>query len=69
MFQDFDDDDGQKFTPLVVAAKNGQYAAVKTMLMNYKPNIERECVVKFDGNIVHGATALWCAAGSGKHDY
>lgn len=32
---------------------------------NFKPNIEQECVVKFDGHIVHGATALWCAAGSG----
>lgn len=59
------EEDGQSFTPLVIAARNGRYKVVKTILNNFKPNIEQECVVKFDGHIVHGATALWCAAGSG----
>lgn len=49
----------------MIAARNGRYKVVKTILNNFKPNIEQECVVKFDGHIVHGATALWCAAGSG----
>jgi Fem-1 homolog b len=35
------------------------------LLTNFSPNIEKECVIKFDGHLVHGATALWCAAGSG----
>lgn len=59
------EEDGQSFTPLVIAARNGRYKVVKTILNNFKPNIEQECIVRFDGHIVHGATALWCAAGSG----
>lgn len=59
------EEDGQSFTPLVIAARNGRYKVVKTILNNFKPNIEQECTVKFDGHIVHGATALWTAAGSG----
>lgn len=35
------------------------------LLENFAPDIEKECTVKFDGNMVNGATALWCAAGSG----
>lgn len=49
----------------MIAARNGRYKVVKMLLNNFKPNIEQECTVKFDGNIVQGATALWCAAGSG----
>lgn len=59
------EEDGQTFTPLVIAARNGRFKVVQTLLNNFKPNIEQECTVKFDGHIVHGATALWCAAGSG----
>lgn len=35
------------------------------LLSNFKPDLEMECTVKFDGHIVQGATAIWCAAGSG----
>lgn len=63
--QEYVEEDGQSFTPLVIAARNGRYKVVKMLLNNFKPNIEHECTVKFDGHIVQGATALWCAAGSG----
>lgn len=49
----------------MVAARNGRYKVVKMLLSNFKPDIEQECTVKFDGHIIEGATALWCAAGSG----
>lgn len=29
--------------------------------------MEKRCTVKFDGHIVHGASALWIAAGGGKY--
>lgn len=64
--QEFIEDDGQIFTPFIIAAKNGKYNVVFTLLMKFKPDLEKECVIKFDGHIVSGATALWCAAGSGK---
>lgn len=35
------------------------------LLMFFAPDLEVECVVKYDGTLVNGATALWCAAGSG----
>ncbi len=35
------------------------------LLANYKIDLDKKCVVKFDGHIVNGASALWCAAGSG----
>lgn len=63
--QEFIEDDGQIFTPFIIAAKNGKYNVVFTLLMKFKPDLEKECVIKFDGHIVSGATALWCAAGSG----
>lgn len=50
----------------MVAARNGHYKVVQILLNNFKPKLEQECTVKFDGHIVQGATALWCAAGSGK---
>lgn len=62
--QEFYEPDGQSFTPLVIAARNGRFKTV-SMLMNFMPDLERECTVKFDGHIVQGATALWCASGSG----
>lgn len=62
----FVEEDGQKFTPLAVAARNGRYRVVKLLLMLFKPNIDQECTAKFDGHIVQGATALWSAASSGK---
>jgi Fem-1 homolog b len=63
-FQEFDENDGQKITPLVIAARNGRYSVCSMLLKNFSPNIEKECTIKVDGHLVHGATALWCAAGS-----
>ena len=36
---------------------------VKTLLTEYGADSETEGVVKFDGHVIEGATALWCAAG------
>lgn len=66
-FQLYETDDRQKLTPLCVAARNGRYRAVFILLTKYKPDIEKKCNVKFDGHIVPGATALWCAASSGQY--
>lgn len=63
------EEDGQIFTPLAVAARNGRLKVVKMLLTMFKPNIDQECTAKFDGHIVQGATALWCAAGSGKQHF
>ncbi len=64
--QPFVEEDGQIFTPLAVASRNGRYRVVKMLLSNFKPIIDQECTAKFDGHIVQGATALWCAASSGN---
>lgn len=64
--QQFLEDDGQVFTPLAVAARNGRYRVVKMLLNNFKPIIDQDCTAKFDGHTISGATALWCAAASGK---
>ncbi|XP_055374246.1 protein fem-1 homolog B [Condylostylus longicornis] len=61
----YEEEDGQIFTPLVVAATFGKYLLVKSLLASYKVDLEKECTVKFDGHIVSGVTALWCAAGAG----
>ena len=65
ILQEYYEDSGETFTPLVIAARNGRFKVVKTLINSFKPNIEQECIVKFDDNIVQGATALWCAAASG----
>lgn len=36
------------------------------MLSKFKPDLEQEGIVKFDGYTIEGASALWCAAGAGK---
>ncbi|XP_024939471.1 protein fem-1 homolog B isoform X2 [Cephus cinctus] len=35
------------------------------LLEKFKPDLEQEGTVKFDGNVIEGASALWCAAGAG----
>jgi Fem-1 homolog b len=35
------------------------------LLANHRIDTERRCTIKFDGHMVHGASALWIAAGSG----
>ncbi|XP_076443652.1 protein fem-1 homolog B-like [Babylonia areolata] len=57
--------DGQKTTPLIIAARNGEEKVVQVLLSNFNVNIEQSGVVKFDGYVIEGATALWCAAGAG----
>lgn len=66
LLQQFVEDDGQIFSPLAVAARNGRYRVVKMLLSNFKPIIDQDCTAKLDGHIVQGATALWCAAGAGN---
>lgn len=39
------------------------------LLANYRIDLEKRCTVKFDENIVHGASALWVTAGSGEKLY
>lgn len=58
--------DGQALTPLAVACRNGHEKVVKILLTHFKVNLEQECRAKFDGHVIEGATALWCAAGAGK---
>ena len=33
------------------------------MIEKFKPDLEVEATVKFDGSVIEGASALWCAAG------
>lgn len=56
-------------TPLVAACRYGREKVVEMLLANYKIELEKRCTVKFDGHIVHGASALWVAAGSGEHTF
>merc|ERR550519_3148288 len=39
-----------------------------TPLDNFNTDVEAEGVVKFDGHMIEGATALWCAAGAGHQN-
>lgn len=59
------DEDGQRCTPLIIAAKNGHEKVVKTLLSSFNLNIEQEGTVKFDSYVIEGASALWVAAGAG----
>lgn len=56
-------------TPLVAACRYGREKVVEMLLANYKIDLEKRCTVKFDGHIVHGASALWVAAGSGRNEF
>nr|AIG62901.1 feminization-1b [Sinohyriopsis schlegelii] len=59
------EEDGQKTTPLIIAARNGEEKVVQVLLSNFDADIEQTGTVKFDGYVIEGATALWCAAGAG----
>merc|ERR1719153_1502384 len=52
-------------SPLIAASRNGHEEVVKCLLTEYTADTEIEGVVKFDGHVIEGATALWCAAGAG----
>ncbi|KAF2904721.1 hypothetical protein ILUMI_01458 [Ignelater luminosus] len=59
------EDEGQHCTPLIIAARYGHEKVVKMLLSKFQPNLEQEGTVKFDGYVIEGASALWCAAGAG----
>ena len=59
------DEEGQKTTPLIIAARNGEEKVVHVLLSNFNVQIEQTGTVKFDGYSIEGATALWSAAGAG----
>ncbi|XP_067002835.1 protein fem-1 homolog B isoform X2 [Anabrus simplex] len=62
------EEDGQRCTPLIVAARHGHEKVVIMLLSKFSPDIEQEGTVKFDGYVIEGASALWCAAGAGHLD-
>lgn len=59
------EDDGQKCTPLIVAARYGHNKVVRTLIDKFKTDLELEGTVKFNGYVIEGASALWAAAGAG----
>ncbi|XKL64612.1 hypothetical protein PGB90_004698 [Kerria lacca] len=59
------DENGQRCTPLIIAAKNGHEKVVKVFLNKFPVDLEQEGSVKVDNFLVDGASALWCAAGGG----
>ena len=58
-------DGEQSCSPLIIAARNGHGAVVTSLIGGYNTDLESEGTVKFDGHVIDGATALWCAAGAG----
>ena len=58
-------DGEQSCSPLIIAARNGHGAIVSSLIAGYSTDLESEGTVKFDGHVIDGATALWCAAGAG----
>jgi len=61
-------EDDQRTTPFLIAARNGHSAVIRLLLSQYAVDIEQIGTVKFDGFVIEGATALWCAAGAGHFD-
>ncbi|XP_063905272.1 protein fem-1 homolog B-like isoform X2 [Zophobas morio] len=61
----FAEDDGQECTPLIVAARQGHDKVMRMLLAKFRPDLEKEGTVKFDGYVIEGASALWCAACAG----
>ncbi|XP_050296415.1 protein fem-1 homolog B isoform X1 [Anthonomus grandis grandis] len=59
------DEEGQECSPLVIASRYGHEKVVRVLLTKFKPDIEHESTVKFDGYVIEGATSLWCAACAG----
>ncbi|XP_061172554.1 protein fem-1 homolog B-like [Saccostrea echinata] len=58
-------ENGQITTPIIIASRNGEEKVVSVLLSKFKINLEQTGTVKFDGFVLEGATALWCAAGAG----
>ena len=59
------EEDGQKTTPFLIAARNGHGGVVRMLLTHFDVDIEQTGTVKFDGYTIEGATALWCSSGAG----
>nr|XP_057931344.1 protein fem-1 homolog B [Doryrhamphus excisus] len=59
---------GQRFTPLIIAARNGHDKVVRLLLDHYRVDTEQTGTVRFDSYVIDGATALWCAAGAGHFE-
>lgn len=57
------DPEGQRCTPMIVAARQGHDKVVKVFLSKFASDIEQEGSVKVDSYVIEGASALWCAAG------
>lgn len=63
--QAFTEDDNQVFTPLIAAVLNGHEKIVH-ILIQLRPDLEKEGCVKIDGHLIEGASALWVAAAVGQ---
>ncbi|NXV08169.1 FEM1B protein, partial [Cettia cetti] len=59
---------GQRSTPLIIAARNGHAKVVRLLLEHYRVHTQQTGTVRFDGFVIDGATALWCAAGAGHFE-
>ncbi|XP_078539188.1 protein fem-1 homolog B [Lissotriton helveticus] len=59
---------GQRSTPLIIAARNGHSKVVRLLLEHYRVDTQQSGTVRFDGYVIDGATALWCAAGAGHFE-
>ncbi|XP_038179943.1 LOW QUALITY PROTEIN: protein fem-1 homolog B [Arvicola amphibius] len=59
---------GQRSTPLIIAARNGHAKVVRLLLEHYRVQTQQTGTVRFDGYVIDGATALWCAAGAGHFE-
>uniref|UniRef100_UPI00358EA6CD protein fem-1 homolog B-like isoform X2 n=1 Tax=Myxine glutinosa TaxID=7769 RepID=UPI00358EA6CD len=57
----------ERCTPLIAAAWAGHTKVVRLLVETHGADTEQTGTVNFDGYVIEGATALWCAAGAG-HD-
>ena len=62
------EEDGQKTTPFLIAARNGHSGVVRMLLSHFDIDIEQTGTVKFDGYTIEGATPLWCSSGAGHFE-
>ncbi|CAF1361893.1 unnamed protein product [Didymodactylos carnosus] len=61
----YDDDDGMKCTPLMIACKLGYYEIVQLFLVLCEPKLEIEGTIILNNYRTEGVTALWIASGAG----